>query len=117
MVLKSIHDGSNDEFFVKYLLPNIAVEASAIYVFFVNRVSRIHFSETQIRIISKLSNYSFGVYLVHALVTDVLEMSGMNVVAANPLFMCLIFVVITAIISNILVAGIRCIPCIGKKIT
>lgn len=110
-------EGCNGEWYTKYLMPNIAVEASAIYVFFTKRVSKHQFSDKSIKLITKLSEYSFGVYLVHALVAEVI--SGFNLIPINinPLISLAVNVLIVFVISNIIVWLLRLIPFVGKRIT
>lgn len=110
-------EGVNGEWYTKYLMPNVAVEAAAIYIFFTKRVGKYHFSGKAIRWISKLSEYSFGVYLIHALVAEIMGNIGISPVIANPFIMLPIIVLFVFIISNILVWGLRSIPYVGKRIT
>ena len=110
-------EGQNNEWYTKYLMPNIAVEAIAIYTFFTKRVSKFKLSDKVIRWVAKLSDYSFGVYLVHALVAEVLGSLGVTPIIVNPIVMVPSIVLLVFAISNILVWSIRYIPYIGTKIT
>lgn len=116
-VLRSIVDGTGGEWYCKYLMPNVIVEAVAIYVFFVKRVSKIRFSNYAKSCISKLSEYSFGVYLIHALVAELFIYTKIAVTCKNPLLMLLLITVAVFIVSSVTVHLIRMIPYIGKKIT
>lgn len=109
-------EGYNGEWYTKYLYPNVIIEASAIYYFFVNRAVRWNLSKEKIRIIEKLSKYSFGVYLIHALVNELVSFIVCQVID-NLLIRLLIILLLIYIISNILIAYIRKIPYIGKLIT
>lgn len=100
-----------NEWFSKYLMPNVAIEAAALYTFFVNRISRIPFSERCTGWISRLAEYSFGMYLVHALI---IPLSGMLLWNRIPLVIHILFIFIS---SAVVTALIRKIPRIGKKIT
>ena len=66
-------------------------------------------SGSAIRIIGKLSEYSFGVYLVHALINEFVSRIRIPVLDTTflgvPAALTVIFLV-----SNILVAGIRRVP-------
>ncbi len=108
--------GIDSEWYIKYLRPNIIIEAAAIYTFFVHRVGSCRLSGSAIRIIGKLSEYSFGVYLVHALINEFVSRIRIPVLDTTilgvPAALTVIFLV-----SNILVAGIRRVPYVGKKIT
>jgi surface polysaccharide O-acyltransferase-like enzyme len=102
------------EWFSKYLMPNVAIEAVALYTFFVNRIGKIHFSEKAEALISKLAEYSFGVYLVHALVLELFEgIRGICSAAENVGLR----VISVFVVSAAATALIRKIPVIGKKIT
>ena len=92
-------------------MPNVAIEAAALYTFFVNRISRIPFSERCTGWISRLAEYSFGMYLVHALI---IPLSGMLLWNRIPLVIHILFIFIS---SAVVTALIRKIPRIGKKIT
>lgn len=116
-VYRASIEGFNGEWFTKYLMPNIVVEASAIYVFFTKRVSKHQFSDKAVKIITKLSEYSFGVYLVHALVAQIIVDFVPIPNSVNPLFVLFVDILIVFAISNIIVWLLRFIPIIGKKIT
>lgn len=114
---RSVLEGINTEFYIGYLKPNIIIVASAIYTFFVKRVSKIDFGLRLSYWISKLSEYSFGVYLIHALIIELLGYIGFSPVIITPFIMQPLVVMISFIITNIVVWMIRGIPVIGKKIT
>lgn len=114
-VHRALLEGTNEEWYTKYLMPNIAVEAAAIYTVFTKRVSKHHFSDRAVKWISKLSEYSFGVYLIHALILEFIGMTGFTTYGS--LFVFPVIVIATVVISNILVGLLRKIPLIGKKIT
>ena len=114
---RSVLDGANHEVFTGYLKPNIIIIACGIYTFFVKRVSRGRFSEKWSRLIGKLSEYSFGVYLLHALLIELLNDVGVSPVRATPLIMQPLTVILVFAISNVAVGMTRKIPLLGKKIT
>ena len=110
----SFNVGENQEWFIKYLYPNIALESIAIYTFFVNRVSKINFSTNTKKIFTKLYEYSFGVYLIHALVISII-FEFLN--KTDSLLILVLYILLIFIISNLIILGIRKIPKIGKVIT
>ena len=116
-VWKTTQGADGGEWFSKYLMPNVAIEASALYTFFLNRVSKVQFSEKVSAIISMLSEYSFGTYLIHALVLDVLADICLGTMYAHPLSVIALSLILTYTISTGLTALIRKIPVIGKEIT
>lgn len=105
------------EWFSKFLMPNIIIEAAAIYTFFVNRVSRIHYGERVTAMISKLSEYSFGAYLVHALILELFTGLGLGQIPAHPVIVITLTLVLDFIASIAVTALLRKISYIGKKIT
>lgn len=114
---RSILDGGNSEIYTGYLKPNIIIVACAIYVFFVKRISRLHFTERISKFITKLSEYSFGVYLLHALIVEVLGLLGLSPVIITPFIMHPFIVFLVFIVTNIAVGLIRAIPVVGKRVT
>ena len=109
-------EGYNGEWYTKYLYPNIIIEAAAVYVFFVKRVGKCQFPKQIRRFIRKLSEYSFGVYLIHALVNEAVSYIKIDI-CSNPVIRLPIVLLIIYVVSNILVLLIRKIPFIGRKVT
>ena len=116
-MVKTVRVGSNDNWFSQYLLPNVLIESAAIYTFFIKRISKIRFSEKAQRLIVKLSDYSFGVYLVHALIIEFVAMVGLEPTIITPFIMVPAIAMIVFVIGYIAVALLRKIPRVGKMIT
>ncbi len=116
-VHRTVIEGINEEWYTQYLMPNVAVEAVAIYLFFSKKVGKINFSDCAVKWITKLSEYSFGVYLVHALIANIFDKAGISIMWISPIVMLPIIVLLVFIISNIVVYLVRKVPYIGKKIT
>lgn len=114
---QSVQDGAYTECYTGYLAPNTVVVAAAIYTFFVKRVRRLHFSERVEKWIAKLSEYSFGVYLVHALVLELFAGAGLRPTVRHPSLMLPLITLFAFVVANVLVMLLRKIPCIGEKIT
>lgn len=102
---------------VEYLMPNIVIESSAIYTFFVKRVSQIKFSEKIVKIFTKLTEYGFGVYLVHALVNELVGLTGWSAVTISPFISVPLLTIVVYGLSLLITVLIRKIPVIGKNIT
>ena len=64
-VVISKKNGYPTETFYGYLMPNVLGMAVAVYVFFAKRVSKWKFSERMKTVIVKISQISFGMYLIH----------------------------------------------------
>lgn len=116
-VWKTNQGAEGKEWFSKYLMPNVIIEAAALYTFFVNRVSRIRFSEKVSAVVSKLAEYSFGAYLVHALVLAFSEVIPWKDIPCNPVMVVAMRVIFVFAVSTLATVLIRKIPYIGKKIT
>ena len=64
-------EGAYNEWFSKYLMPNVIIESAAIFIFFTKRVSKLSFSDHTRAVWKTLSTLGLGVYLTHALVIEV----------------------------------------------
>ena len=116
-VWKTAQGAEGKEWFSKYLMPNVIIEAAAVYTFFINRIGKIRFAEKVESVISHLAEYSFGAYLIHALVLDLLAYAGFGKLPLHPLVLIFVTLVLTFVISIGATALIRKIPHIGRKIT
>ena len=63
--LWSVGKGAPMKQFYNNFMPNVYFESVAVFVFFKYNVSKINWSEKWLKIISKLSALSFGMYLFH----------------------------------------------------
>jgi len=69
-----------------YFTLNVLMESLGLFVFFKYNVVSIKISGKMQIIITKLSNYSFGAYLVHAMVIEQLNnIFGLNTLSFNPI--------------------------------
>lgn len=90
---------------------------TSFFLFFKNHLSKIKWSERQETIICYLGSCTFGIYLIHALIRNILHRAGIdsmmigNTVIAIPIVIALIFMV-----SLIAVMIIKKIPVVGKWI-
>lgn len=91
---------------------NVLLESIAVFTFFKYK----NFSAEKLHpIIMKLSKYSFGVYLVHALVIEQLDKwFGLNTLSFNPILSVICIVVIVSVISFSVSAILNQIPIIKK---
>ena len=60
------------DFVKQYMKPNVVIFSSAIYLFFIKRLSRIEYSEKTVKIFAFLTEMGFGVYCVHAIVNELM---------------------------------------------
>lgn len=114
---RSITAGMEDEWYTQYLLPNIVIESVAVYTFAVKRLSWLRLSERAVQWITILSEYSFGVYLIHALVIEFYARLGLTPTLIHPLIMVPVFTVLVYATSHLAAALLRKIPCVGKWMT
>ena len=115
-VWNTLRGAEGKEWFSKYLMPNVIIEAAAIFSFFVNRVSKMNIGDCAARWIIRLSEHSFGIYLIHALVLDVISVRIAG--AWENIHFALIFAVLLATfgVSLLLVSLLRKMPYFGKRI-
>lgn len=106
-----------EEWFSKYLMPNVILEGTALYNLFVHRVSRISFGEKTAGLLARLSGYSFGTYLIHALVLELLTLTKLLRFIPCPSLSLMAAIALTYAISTALTAALRKIPILGKYIT
>ena len=114
---QSIMNKEYTEAFSKYLMPNIIIESAAIYTFFVKKVSKINFSEKTVKIFTKLTEYGFGVYLIHALINYLIGLSGWTATTISPFVSVPLLTIVVYTLSLFVTVVIRKIPFIGKNIT
>lgn len=99
-----------------YMYPNIVLYSVGIFFFFKDIVSKINFSEKIQKIIVSLSSLTFGIYLIHYLVLEVLCKFGINITMFHPILSIPVLAVITFCIGGLIVWLIRKIPKVGKYI-
>lgn len=116
-VWKTQNGASGEEWFSKYLMPNIIIEAAAIYTFFTNRICRLKLSAPVQAAVSQIAASCFGIYLVHALILDLLCSLVFNLLPISAISLVLLRVFCTFIVALIVVCFVRKIPYVGKKIT
>lgn len=88
----SIYKGKPTDYFYNYLLPNIYFISTSIFILFKYHISKISILKKYNNIIIKLSNLTFGIYLIHDFFIIILK-------KANILFPSLISSTLTPLIS------------------
>lgn len=74
-----------DQVLYGYLLPTTMLEAFALFIFIKNILEKKEVSEKSYTLISKISQCTFGIYLIHALIQKVVGMLGFTADFINPL--------------------------------
>lgn len=114
----TVSDALKESEFVKqFMKPNMVIIVVAIYVLFLKRVSRIAFPERMQVVFSKLTELSFGVYILHALVNEVVSYIPLPQPIQHPYIWLFMLTIVIYLASLGLTILIRRIPVIGKKIT
>ncbi|MDO4397989.1 MAG: acyltransferase family protein [Oscillospiraceae bacterium] len=109
-------EGKYNEWFSKYLMPNVIIESAAVFTLFTKRISKIRFKEKTQKAFKMLSEAGLGVYLVHALIIELLSLAGISVSKYGVLSVIPISLTVYAV-SLLLTLLIRKIPKIGKMIS
>lgn len=102
------------DFVKQYLKPNVIIFSSALYLFFIKRVSQWKFSEKARRVFQRLTEYGFGVYCIHALLNELIPTPQIPSLPVATLFLRVLVLYLTSLALTWL---IRKIPVVGKKIT
>lgn len=97
--------------YLEYFNFTIVFEALAVHTFFKYR----HYKYNKLNsLISKLANYSFGIYLVHVFSINILELLGINTLTFAPIIS-VPFVSLVAFIISLLLSGvINKVPLLNK---
>ena len=91
---------------------NVLLSACAVFIWFKNS----YFFSHSNAIIQKLSKYTFGVYLVHVFILNLLENFGLNTMSFNPILSVLLITILVYFLSVCVVAILHCIPVLRKYI-
>ena len=98
----------------KNYTPNVAIQATAVFLIIKDMTPKIHFSERAKSIIFTLSRYSFGIYLVHALFNQFFSKIGFTPTHFNPLLTIPLRAIITFLLSFLIIWVLDKIPIIRK---
>jgi len=95
---------------------NVLLESVAVFVFFKYKVA-IKQTKTNIALITRMSKYSFGVYLVHMLVIGELnEVLKFNTLSFNPILSIPVIAIIVFAVSYIISGILNHIPILKKYV-
>lgn len=96
---------------------NIMLQSLGVFVFMKYNVDSIHISDKMKSIIGKLSKYSFGAYLVHAMVLEQLRnIFGLDTLSFNPVLSILVIMLIVSVVSFLVSWICNHIPVLNKYI-
>jgi len=113
----SVHEGIPKEHFYEYLNVLVLLESTAMFVFAKCRLSKIHISLKRQRRVAKLAKYGFGIYLVHVLIVDIMNIDlNIHVLCYNPIYMVPILAIVVWSISLVVSVILNGIPFLRKYI-
>ena len=116
-VLLSRYIGEQNQLFYNRFTPNMFFYILFIFVFFKNIFKDFKFTDKQKEIIVKMSQYSFGAYLVHVLILKWLkQFFALNTLSFNPIFSVPVIAIIVFGVSFLISALLNKIPLLNKYI-
>jgi surface polysaccharide O-acyltransferase-like enzyme len=99
-----------------YLLPNAMFVAYGVFLLFQQIFEKMKFSDKTERIILKTSKNTFGIFLVHALVIQILGKTGINTMIINPILSIPLISILVLILSQIGTIIISKVPVLNKYV-
>lgn len=110
--------GVATEDWLRYQMPNVILFSAALYVFFVNRVSRVRWKQKTRAVISRAAECCFGIYLVHALVNELVPLLlGITPMSFAAILSVPIITAIVFAVSYLITVLIKKIPVISQYVT
>lgn len=106
---------ATQDYYTGFRLPQ-TLFAISVFLFFKNVISKINISIFISNIIYKISSCTFGIYLVHPLVKDILKHFGIDTLLYNPILFVPFLAFIIFLLSYILTYIIKKIPYLEKYI-
>lgn len=105
------------ELFYEYCTVNVMLESIMVFAVGKQSLAALHFSSKAKMLIVKLSKYSFGAYLVHAMVIELFSrLCGLDALSFNPVFSVPVMGAVVFFISFAISAVIHHIPILSKYI-
>lgn len=83
--IQSMQDGILNEFISTYQTPNVIIESCGIYMFFIKKKVKVQLNEKVKSIFAILGKWGFGIYLSHALMLEILSMTGLTPTFITPI--------------------------------
>ena len=99
-----------------FLTPNTMFIAYAVFLLFQDKFTKMNISDGKIKIISKISKDTFGIYLIHIFVLKALDMAGINILMMNPIVSIPVITIVVLILSAIGIIIINKIPILSKNV-
>ena len=112
------NSGNLDEFFYGYLTPNVIVMAAAVFVFFktIDWERILQKTAALQKMLIYLGGISFGIYLVHPVILEILSRNKINAAFIHPLIGIPLTAVLTLLISGLIIALLKLIPWVKNMV-
>ena len=111
----SVFKGKSVDVFYDYLSVTVLLESIGVFMFFKNM--KLNISEKTGVVLNKLSKYSFGVYLVHVLILEIVtDYLKFDLFRINPIVSIPVFALLLTVVSFAVSAVINHIPILKKYI-
>ena len=114
--VESLKQGEHYDVPYEYLTPNVFFTSLAAFLFAKERLQSKNFSAKFKRILSELSTYSFGIYLVHVLIIFLIWKSGLNTLFITPILSVPLLTLVVFFISYLCVKGMAQLPFVKRFI-
>ncbi|MGB4661132.1 MAG: acyltransferase family protein [Mobilitalea sp.] len=112
----SIRTNTPVRIFYEYLSINISLQSLAVFVFFKNNFAKIITNHSVLKIITRISPLTFGMYLIHFLFINAFTAIGLTPTSFNPIIAVPVISVLTFVLSLLASALIEKIPVLKKYI-
>ena len=112
----SIHKNEPIVSLYGYLLPHTMFAAYGVFLLFKDIFEKIKITDKKIKLITRISKDTFGIYLIHASILQILGFIGLNVSIINTLVSIPMIAITVMIISEIGTITINKIPIINKYV-
>ena len=106
--------GAPSDLFYTYNSLNVLCTGVPIFVFAKQHLNFPHMGERAYTLLRKLSKYSFGVYLVHPMVIELLQHFGIDTFSCNAFFSVPLLAVFVFAVSTAISALLNAIPFVKK---
>lgn len=103
------------EYFYSYLSAPVLMESIFVFCYVKRKIKDKSFSRLD-RIVHLLSNYSFGIYLVHAFIIEVFSLCGLDTLSFFPGFSVPLLASMVFLISALISAVLHHIPILRKYV-
>ena len=96
------------------LFPYTLIIVTALFLFFANVMSKVHYSRPAARIIRELSDATFGVYVMHVGLLEVLEERGIDTMLVPNIIGIPLLALGCYAVCTVVAACLRRIPVLGR---